>query len=301
MQRGKKFVDRYGVQTSQGYQCDPDHPALVIPPPGHALYDADENTVFDERTVAEIDRDGVFVGDVVVWTDVDRSLLYVVDGRGNLLNLREVNRRRRERGDTKMVTIHIKPLDVTLDRAVEHVRLRNFHRKRITLGHVAREVVALSHLGKSPSRIAEVLRLGPGESTEEWQRSVAPLAHAVPEVVAAAEEGMVKRKDFRRFGGKKIDGSERLPRDEQLALLAELTAARATLVKTGPSPVSLAARRRIVAALKNGAVEKIRDPGDRVAAEVARRVLEWEAGDKKALAEWPELAAVFKEAVSCTT
>ncbi len=227
-----KFVDKYGVSLASTYDADPEQ--LLIPPPGHALYDEDGNTTFDEVRVQEIDRVGKCVRIVTVWSDKDANKLYVIAGRGNRFDVCEVNRRRKVRGDVPM-KIGFLRFPGSLDEAVDFVRMENFRRKRPTASHLAREIVRLSKLGRPWGRIAEVLQLD-GES-EKQLRARAPLAHCIPEVAAAFDASEFPLRFAKHFGGTKINsddkrvklvnhlvekrGTEALSRDEQLALLEE--------------------------------------------------------------------------------
>ena len=287
--RGRGFDAKYGVEKFQSYKADPD--VLNIPGPLHALYDPDGNTTFDEHRVREIDKDGVFTGTVIVWTDKDQNVLWVVEGRGNVFDVREVNRRRRERGDD-IVMIKFQPLDAPLDRAVEHVVLRNFHRKQPQPAHYAREIVRLFRLGKPWARIAEMLHL---DENEHALRVRAALAYCNLAVIAAMEAGKVSYKKARRFGGKAIDGSEALGDAEQLALLADMTAEGAKSAK--PRAVSRAVREKLAETLANGGAKHLKGPELTLARALAayERRLNGEAG---ALAPWPEVAAIVDEVLT---
>lgn len=286
---GEKFIDKYNVETVQFYKTLPDK--LTIPPPGHALYDLDGNTECSPRRVAEIDADGDFAGAILVWSNPDDKKLYVVDGRGCLLDVEAVNRIRAARGD-EPVKIKFARLDTSLERAIEHVTLRNFHRKLPTLGHYGREVVKFHRMGKTFSRIADLLNLSPEESSERQLRWLAALTYCIPNVVSAIESGRLSIRTARQFGGKEMDGSERLGEDEQFQLLAEK-------LDEGPkekSALTAADKKRVVAALRDNA-EAIKSKADREAARIASAVLARVGGDAKALSEWPELAMLVNSAL----
>lgn len=289
--KGLKFDVKYGVSAFQAYKCDPD--TLVIPPKGHALYDPDGNTAFNPRRVAEIDKDGVFTGTVIVWTDKDANKLYVIEGRGNTLDVREVNRLRRERGDEE-ITIKVMPLDVDLDRAVEHVVLRNFHRKVPTVSHYAREVVRLARLGKTWGRIVEMLDVDGIDDAEQWCKKRVAVAHCVPEVAQAIDSGELSLAQARQFGGTAIDGSKALGKKAQLDLLEEMRAER-DKPKSTVKALSAGARGRVFTALSNGATEKLKKD-DRGLATFAAALISRLEGDEDALDDWPAIAEVVAEA-----
>lgn len=293
--RGEKFVEKYSIpgapiKTRQVYEALPE--ALVIPASDHPLYDLDGNTTFDEQMVQEVDRDGHLTHSVTVWSDPDRRQLLVVDGRGCVFCVAEVNRRRQARGDAPIQVMFAR-LDCDLDRAIEHVTIRNFHRKRPTLGNYGREVLKLFRLGKSWTRIEELLHLNPEtEGGEIRLKRLLALAYCVPEVVQAIEDGRISIRSVREFAGKELDGSERLGADEQLQVLAD------KIAKEPKEKVALSAtdKKRISAALVSDA-ETIKSKTDREAARVAAAMLARLGGDAKALADWPELAMLVNAAL----
>lgn len=294
---GEKFVDKYStdafqIKTYQAYEAPPE--ALVIPPKTHPLYDLDGNITFDERMVQEIDNDGHLTHAVTVWSDPDRRQLIIVDGRGCVLCVHEVNRRRAERGDAP-IQVRFFRLDCDLDRAIEHVTIRNFHRKRPSLGHYGREVAKLFRLGKSWSKIAELLHLDPtsAEGGEIRLKRLLHLSYCVPEVVEAIEDGRISLRSVRDFTGDNLDGSERLSEEEQLQVLADKIA-RAPKERNG---LSAADKKRVAAALTSAEVESIKSVADREAARVAAAVLARMSGDAKALSAWPELAMLINAAL----
>lgn len=290
--RGQKFTEKYaGIRTRQAYACDPDQ--LTIPPKGHALYDPDGNQHFDELRVKEIDEDGEFTGAVIIWSDPNQNKLFVVEGRGCVLDVKEVNRRRRERGD-KPIEIVCMRLNVSLERAAEHVRLRNFHRKTPGYGQIAREIVLMNRQGKTPERMRELLHLGE-DWTERMLRQLAPLAFCIPDVEAAFEAEKIPRSAIKKFGGKALDGSERLGDEEQQLLLAEMLSPKEK-ASTAPRSIPAAARARAVEALGNGATKELSQT-DAIVAEIVRAALQLAGGDSAALEKWPAVAAIVDKAL----
>lgn len=295
--RGEKFVDKYStdtakIKTFQAYEAPPE--ALSIPKKGHALYDLDGNTTFDEQMVQEIDKDGNLAHSVTVWSDPDLRKLFVVDGRGCVLCVAEVNRRRVARGD-EPIQVRFMRLDCDLDRAVEHVTIRNFHRKRPTLGHYGREVAKLFRLGKPWGRIAEILHLDPktAEGGEIRLRRLLALSYCIPEVVEAVEDGRISLRSVRDFAGSELDGSERLSEDEQLQVLAD------KIAKEPPKKTWLSnTERKNVSRALADKTESIQSQADREAARVAAAVLSRINGKDDALAEWPELAQLVNTALA---
>lgn len=247
-----KFIDKYGVKLATTYEGDPE--CICIPPPGHALHDPDGNTTFDEVRVQAIDKIGQCVRIITVWSDPDAGKLWCLAGRGNIHDVREVNRRRRERSDAP-IPIGFTRFKGTLDDAVDFVAMENFRRKRPSPVHVAREIIRYAALGRSWARIAEILQLD-GEDEKTLKRR-APIAYCIPEVVDAIERKEIPLKKARLFGGRKVDGSQALGRDEQLQLLAEVRKVRGSRgeKRTAPAPRASfprAARARAAEWLANG-------------------------------------------------
>lgn len=297
MARGLKFDAKYGVGQRQIYQCDP--AKLVIPPPGHPLHDRDGHAAFVPRIVEEIDRDGEFAGTVTVWSDADESKLYVIDGRGTVLNVSEVNRRRVERGDEE-IPINFFRFAGDLDRAVEHVRLRNFHRKRPTPSHIAREALELRRLGKTPGRICDILDVTPMPvDTERWFKTQIPLAWCVKEVADAIDAGKIPRGTARRFGGSKTDGSLRLGDEEQRRLLTAMLTGEEDGAREKPgrkAQTPRAIRLEVASRLANGHATHLGVDDLKIARAIAAAIRRLDGGERKALAYLPAIDAIFNAA-----
>lgn len=296
---GQKFTDKYDCKTFQAYESDPEN--LIIPEKDHPLYDADGNTTFDPLRVAEIDRSGSFLGAVIIWSDPDREALYVIEGRGLVYDVREVNRRRLERGD-EPIKIKFMRWDGDLDSAIEHVRIRNFHRKRPTVSHTGREILSLHRLGKSWTRIAEILHLEGDEANEKYLRKIAALAFCTKEVTDAVDAGKVSITKARRFSGKKLDGSEALGAEAQVELLEEMlgsprpTRNRKKLAK-GETPDWSMMRDSLVHTLAGARLHRLRSGDEKKDAGLLLAFLDRIKGRKTALDAWPALADLVHEAL----
>lgn len=238
---GKKFVDKYGVETAQIYKTKTttetsDLDKLVIPPPTHALYDPSGNTTFDPLRVKEIDKAGAFYGVIKIWTDPDTDTLYVIDGRGNVHDCREVNRRRKERGAAP-ISVRFMPVDCDIQKAREYVTMYNTHRKGPTPSFYGREIHAYKNLGYAWDRICELLHVE-SENPEQWCRLYYPLAWCVEEVQAAFDTHKLPVAKAKMFGGTAIDGSKRLGDNAQRDLLKkELAKKAAQKSGTAPKPI----------------------------------------------------------------
>lgn len=289
--RGPSTEERYGVERYQSYTSAPENPKLQVPPKGNDLYAIKGHTTFDPLMVEEIDRDGPLARvTLMVWSDPDSGTLWIIEGRGNYFNALEVNRRRRERGD-KTIVVFISNLPVSRERAVEYVRLMNHHREQVRLGLIASDAFVLWKRGTSFERIAEILHITDSErANEKWIRKAISLQHAIPEVVAAVEKGYVSLTKARRFGGKDLEGKERLSAAEQKKLLAEMLDKKGHRTVTSvPTP----ARRRFASVLSEDTIDSFEDPKARTAARVLERALVFlDTGDMSALDAWPELQAL---------
>ena len=290
--RGLKFIEKYDVETAQVYKGDSS--SLRIPPPNHPLYDRTAPTTFDPIRVEEIDASGEMTDAIEVWTDPDKNILWVIDGRGRLLDTREVNRRRAADG-RELVKPHIKPLNLTEKEAVARVRVKNYHRRTQSASDMAIDVAALRKAGWSWAECVTKLHRESADP-EQWCRKILPLAYCVDEVRAAFDSGELPKSMARKFGGGAPDGSAALGRQEQLALLAEKRAERGAAGDSVKRAVTPAARVRVRAALTNGATKNLCHD-DAFAAEVAAATLAFVDGDDKALKSWPEVMKIVREAV----
>lgn len=284
---GQKFTDKYDAKLDSLYKIDPDK--LVIPPPGHFLHDPDGNTTFNETRVQSIDAIGRYMGAIPVYADTDTSRLYVIDGRGNVLDCREVNRRRRERGD-ELIEITVTRFPGTQEEAEDLVAQKNFLRKRPDLGHRAREIARFRRLGRSWSRVAAILGLDFGE---DYLRAHVPLAYCIPEVCAAVDAGRISLEKAKRFGGEDIEGADALSREEQLELLNKMLNRKPRAKETQP---------RMSRAVRAAAVEKLttlvkeddgQDEAVYRAALGAAAVLRYLDGDADALDAFPAIKAAL--------
>lgn len=286
---GEKFTKKYGVASAQVYRGDVE--LLKIPSPTHFLYDPTAPKTFDELRVRAIDRDGHMSDPIEIWTDPDTRTMWVLDGRGRRLDVAEVNRRRAEK-ELEPVLPLIVPFPGDEKAAVARLREKNYHRRQPTPSGMALDILALRKAGHSWEACVEALHVESADA-EQWCKKLLPLAHCVDEVRAAFDRGDLARGLAHRFGGRAIDGSQKLGKREQLDLLAELTEGRDKKA-SAPRPVSPAARVRVVAALTNGGAAGMK----RADADVARVVAAAFArvgGDARALDEWPAVAAVVEE------
>lgn len=310
---GVKFVKKYRVRLGSAYEADPDD--LVIPPPGHFLHDPDGSEGHDEVRVAAIDKTGKYVGAIPIWSDPDSGKLLVIDGRGNVLDCREVNRRRRARGDEPIgITVSRHP--GTQEEAEDHVAMRNFLRKRPGAAHTAREIMRYHRMGRSWERIAEILGL---HVDEKGLRRMVPLAYCQPEVIAAVEERRIPASFARRFGGRAMNGSSALGREEQIALLESVLAERqekkaarkARPTREGDGNAASASaevesrrtsgeserdqREAVATAFSQGA--RRLDKTEQVVARACASLLRYLNGNPRALDAWPNLKGIVEDAL----
>jgi len=290
--KGLKFTEKYGVEAATIYKGDTE--SLKIPPPGHVLYDPTSPTTFDEIKVQEIDRTGKMTTALEVWTEPDTDTLWVVDGRSSLLDVREVNARRQARG-RELVKPHIVPFPGTEKEAVMRVRIKNYHRRVPKPSHMAIDLRILRAQGCTWEECATTLHVLT-EDPEQWGRKLLPLAYCIPEVQEAIDAGDISRKSAVRFGGSAPDGTKALGKKAQLALLAEMREEKPKKKAASKHVVAPRQRERLRAVLANGATQKL-GADDRAVAGVARAVLARIDGDPKALSEWPEVEAIFNEAL----
>ncbi|HET6956735.1 MAG TPA: hypothetical protein VFI56_09140 [Vicinamibacterales bacterium] len=291
---GEKFHTKYGVELSQSYKGDVEK--LLIPGPDHPLYDKTAPTTFDELRVQEIDRTGKMSDPIEVWTDPDRGLLWVVDGRGRRLDVTEVNRRRALDGREP-----VKPLIINFagdeKEAVGRIRVMNYHRRVSKPSDMAIDIEVLRKKGYSWEECASRLHVTV-DGAESWARRLLPLAFCIDEVRAAFDAGEFPRTQAHLFGGRAVDGSEALGKEEQLGLLEQKRGEKQAR-KSEPKQKQLAPkhRERVSKALLNGASAKL-SAADKVIAEGVAAGLALAAGDGKALDRWPEVAAIAVAAMA---
>lgn len=269
-QKGVKFVEKYKVSTANIYKGDGE--ALKIPPPGHVLYDATAPTVFDELRVAVIDRDGKMTDPIEVWTDPDSGTLWVLDGRARLLDVREVNRRRKSRGCSP-VEPYIVPFSGDEARAIARLREKNYHRRVPTLSAMAQDLLALRNAGYGWDKCAEILH-HKTDDPEQWGRKILPIAFCIHDVQQAIDDGTISRSCARRLGGSKPDGLDRMGDKLQAAELAVMLEGKSERRPTGPVKGSLGAKARIRVreSLLNGAIDRADVESCRIAKIVAATI-----------------------------
>lgn len=205
------------------YGIDPEIP--IIAGPDHRLYDPDGNTTFNDFRVESIDRGGRFQGMVYVWYDPDRKGLYVIDGRGNTHDVREVNRRRRERGD-KEIELRVTEYQGTLEDALDAVTEYNFLRKVPPPSHYAREIYRLIRRGKDWPEICRMVGVV-RDDPEQWCRRTGSLSWLIPAAQRAFDESRITKGQARKIlGTTSIEGDGRNGEEKQAKLLEEMLAAR---------------------------------------------------------------------------
>jgi len=154
---GPRFRDKYSVEEARNIYRG-DTTALKIPPKGHPLYDPTSPTTFDPLRVEAIDRDGHMNDPIEVWTDPDNDTLWVLDGRGRLLDVREVNRRRADQG-RDLVLPYITPYKGTETEALRRLREKNYHRRTPKFSDVAQDIRVLRKKGIPCADIAMSLHV----------------------------------------------------------------------------------------------------------------------------------------------
>lgn len=293
---GEKFTVSYDVEASQIYKSDPGPDKLIIPPPGHFLHDESSPTVVDELKVRQIDADGFCSAIIEVWTDKNKKVLYVLDGRETLATVREVNRRRAEQ-NREPVQIRMAPVSFDTEKeAVAHVAVRNFHRRNVpSPSAYALNIRMQRRAGWSWDKICDFLLIK-SDDAEQWCKKRLPLAYAEPEVRRAFDAGELPLSHAPQFGGRAEDGSEAEGRDDQLGLLESLRAEKLAGADK-PKGVAAAARKRVRQALLNGETANLCHK-DAAAAEVAAATIAYLDGDRRAFDEWPEVRAIMERAAA---
>lgn len=297
--RGDKFTSKYDVSSATIYKKDPGPGILRIPPPGHVLYDSEAPIAADLLMVKEIDEQGEMKDPVEVWTDPDNDTLWVLDGRSRLLAVREVNRIRAREGRVP-VLLYLVPFASREERdAVRRMKIKNYHRRIPKPSTYAVDLFALRKRGYTWDDCLHILHVEKVDNAEKWGRRRIPLAHCVPAVRRAVDEGEIPLSMARKFGGGKEDGSARLgDREQEEKLRAYLAERAAPKPPPSASAVTPRGRERLAAALSNGQVSALR-AGDREAAEVCRALMaRLYGGVPGALARWPSLSELVERAVS---
>lgn len=298
--KGETFKEKYLVGRLQIYKDDPGPGTLRIPGPDHFLYDPSSPKTFDEIKVQQIDADGQCSQVIEVWTDPDNGILWVIDGRETLQNIREVNRRRVESGRDP-VSMRLAPYTTLADKdteekeAVAHMVVRNFHRRLPTPSSYALNILVLHRKGFTWERICGLLHIE-SDDPKQWCKKRLPIAYCVEEVRAVFDSGELPLSKAPKFGGRADDGSWALSKKDQLALLAEEREAKAQPRESKQVPPS--ARKRVVAALTNGESESLCHKDAEAAKAIAAALQYVETGSLKALADWPDVAKIIKSAAA---
>ena len=292
---GEKFASKYKVEATQIYKGDPGPDVLLIPPPGHFLYDAAAPTVFDEIKVKQIDADGHMTDAIEVWTDPDVNKMFVVDGRDRLLAVREVNRRRAKESK-ELVKPHLKPLGkLSQKEVIARITIKNFHRRPPTPSAYAMHIASQRRAGWDWATIAHNLHVATDDA-EQWCKKRLPLAFCEPEVCEAFDAGEFPLSVAPAFGGRNVEGADALGRQQQLDLLAkrrnDKLAGKDKLKERQASPK---VRARIQHALSNGETQNLTHV-DQMRAEGAAAVLAYVNGDASALKGWPDIEAIVRAA-----
>lgn len=288
--RGEKFTEKYGVASATIYRGNPE--SLKIPPRGHVLHDPTAPTAFDEIRVAAIDRDGKMTTPIEVWTDPEKRLLWVLDGRGRFLDVQEVNRRRAAEG-RELVEPLIVPFDGDEKAAVARVREKNYHRRAPSPSGMAVDLLTLRKQGYTWEACAGILHVETKDA-EQWGRKLLPLARCCPEVREAVDAGEIPKSAASKFGGPGEEGTETPPRSEQIEQLEAMRAKRATKPARGRgTALTPANQKRILAALSNGAKAEL-GMNDTVIASAVAATLARVGGNKEALSAWPKVEAVVE-------
>ncbi len=289
---GAKFTERYDLDSHTIYKGDSD--ALQIPPPGHFLHDPTARTTFDPLMVDEMDRAGKLMTTAIeVWTDPDEGILWVIDGRGRLLDVREVNRRRLAEG-REPVMPSVVPFYGSEKDAVARVRIKNYHRRVPTPSGMGLDLKILRDAGWSWADCAAKMHVATNDA-EQWGRKLIALAYCIAPVREAIDAGLLPRSVAVKFGGPAPDGSKKLGKEEQKSLLAEMLAEKSA-PKPKPKTWTPKHQQRVAHALGNGASEKL-NAEDRQVAAIVAATLKRIQGDAHALSSWPEVEKVVNQAL----
>lgn len=292
-QTGEKFASKYKVEATQIYKGDPGADTLLIPPPGHFLYDAAAPTVFDEIKVKQIDADGHMTDAIEVWTDPDVNKMFVVDGRDRLLAVREVNHRRALAGK-ELVKPHLKPLGkLSQKEVIARITIKNFHRRPPTPSAYAMHIANQRRAGWDWETVAHHLHITTDDA-EQWCKKRLPLAFCEPEVCEAFDAGEFPLSAAPAFGGRNVEGVDALGRKQQLDLLTKRRQEKlAGKDESKPRQVSPKVRERVRAALMNGESANLCHQ-DKMIAEGVAAALAFVNGDEGALNKWPDIAAIVR-------
>lgn len=294
--KGVKFTEKYAVETATIYKGDPGAEVLRIPGPDHPLYDKTSPLTFHEGRVREIDSYGKMTDAVEVWSDPDKGILWVTDGRSRLLDVREVNRRRASEG-REPVKLYLVPFSGSEKEAVARVRVKNYMRRVPTYSDRATDLLALRRAGWSWAECAEKLDVKTDDA-EAWGRKLLPLAYCIPEVQEVINVENLPLSVAKKFGGTDPDGTDRLGDDEQSELCQAMLAKKVKDAAEGPrkrQAVPTAARKRVLAQIEHGIATSELAAEARNVARIGAAFLRWADGDKKALSAWPEVAALAEE------
>lgn len=223
-----------------------------------------------------------------MWTDPEKGVLWVLDGRGRFLDVQEVNRRRAKEG-REPVQPYIVPFHGNEKEAVARVRSKNYHRRMPTASGMGCDILTLRKQGFSWEDCARILHVEV-EDAEQWARRLLPLAHCVPEVRAAFDAKELPIALARKFAPSSIEGEDALSPKEQLKLLEELRAGRGKTDKaSAPRPRSPKVREKVSSALAESTSSS---------AKLVQATLAWIEGDDDALSSWPDVKRIVEEALT---
>ena len=286
---GLKFTEKYNVETATIYKgaAGQELGALRIPPKDHPLFDPTAPTVFDEIRVQQIDADGHMTTPIEVWTDPEKGVLWVLDGRGRFLDVQEVNRRRAKEG-REPVQPYIVPFHGNEKEAVARIRSKNYHRRMPTASGMGCDILTLRKQGFSWEDCARILHVEV-EDAEQWARRLLPLAHCVPEVRAAFDAKELPIALARKFAPSSIEGEEALSQKDQLKLLEILRAGRSGEKSDAPRPRTTKVRAKVSSALAESTSSS---------AKLVQATLAWIEGDDDALSSWPDVKRLVEAALA---
>lgn len=150
---------RQAIKAKRGetFRLDPND--ILIPPPGHPLYDPSSPTKASPDLVKKIEAIGFF--GVVTVTKLD-GRLYALLGRDRILAMREVNIARRDRGEEPLLieAQHRVVKDFTL--AARMIAAENKTRRKVTQVADAGYAVSMQNQGMTHEMIADELKVSLG-------------------------------------------------------------------------------------------------------------------------------------------
>lgn len=289
---GEKFTEKYKVESATIYKGDVE--ALKVPGPDHPLYDPTAPKTFDSIRVEAIDRDGKMTTPIEIWSDPDEGILWVVDGRGRLLDVREVNRRRAAEG-RELVKPYIVPFNGDEKAAVARVREKNYHRRTPTPSGMAVDLAALRRAGHAWEACAKIMHVET-DNAEKWGRKLLPLAFCIPEVQAAVDTGGIPRVMAAKFGGHSLDGETKLGKNEQKMLLTTMLADKEK-PKAKSRQLSPKQRDRIVDTFWPDTTMRMSQT-EALVAKAVIATLQRISGEANALSAWPAVEKLVEQALA---